>query len=62
LIARCHLHRRSDLLKPGFHVGSGEWSAQLGLFVLKLRLQVGAEFGEDVVLPPPRQCFFTACR
>ncbi len=58
LIARGDLDRRPDLLEPGFGFGGGERAAELGLFVFELRFEVGAELGEDVVLPLPGQVFF----
>jgi hypothetical protein len=46
------------LPEPIFRFAQGEWPAQLGLFVLKLRLEVNSEFGEDVILPLPGQMLF----
>ena len=55
LIARGDLDRRADLLEPCLGFILGERAAELGLFVFELGLEVGAELGEDVVLPLPGQ-------
>ena len=46
------------LSEPVFELAEGERAAKLGLFVFELRLHVGAEFGDDVVLPAERQVLF----
>jgi hypothetical protein len=55
LVRRGHLHRRAEFLEPGLGFGFGERPAQRGFFFFELRFQVGAQFGDDVVLPLPGQ-------
>jgi hypothetical protein len=54
---RGHVHGRAEALDPGFSLGVGERAAQDGLFFFELGFEVGAELGDDVVLPLPGQVF-----
>jgi hypothetical protein len=47
-----------ELLKPHLGFGLGERPSQRGFLVLKLRFQVGLQFGDNVVLPLPGQVLF----
>jgi len=54
----CRLNRVPELLKPHLGFGLGERPSQRGFLVLKLRFQVGLQFGDNVVLPLPGQVLF----
>ncbi len=44
-----------SLLQPIFHLSSCEGPAERALLFFELRFEVGAQFGDDVVLPLPGQ-------
>jgi hypothetical protein len=55
LVGRGHQYGRAKLLEPGFGFCGGKRAAERGFLLIELCFEVGAEFGDDVVLPLPGQ-------